>query len=80
MENHINLIENKISKSLGILHRAKFLLNQKSIFFNKFSMINHNYPKSSKNSGNYKILKSTLKLTNFAISRTGPILWNTVQF
>ena len=29
-KNHINLIENKLSKSLGILHRAKFLLNQKS--------------------------------------------------
>ena len=29
-KNHINLIENKISKSLGILHPAKFLLNQKS--------------------------------------------------
>ena len=29
-KNHINLIENRISKSLGILHRAKFLLNQKS--------------------------------------------------
>ena len=28
-KNHINLIENKLSKSLGILHRAKFLLNQK---------------------------------------------------
>ena len=28
-KNHINLIENKISKSLGILHRVKFLLNQK---------------------------------------------------
>ena len=29
-KNHINLIENKTSKSLGILHPAKFLLNQKS--------------------------------------------------
>ena len=29
-KNHINLIENNISRSLGILHRAKFLLNQKS--------------------------------------------------
>ena len=29
-KNHTNLIENKISKSLGILHRAKFLLNQRS--------------------------------------------------
>ena len=29
-KNHTNLIENKISKSLGILHQAKFLLNQKS--------------------------------------------------
>ena len=34
-KNHINLIESKISKSLDILHRPKFLLNQKSrkIFF-----------------------------------------------
>ena len=49
-----------------------------STFFNKFSKINHNYLTSSKNSGNYTILKSTMKLTNFAISRRGPILWNTV--
>ena len=150
MENHTNLIENKISTSLGILHGAKFLLNQKSrkdiyfsfirsyinyvnfawrstytmklkkmftyqkkaarviffadhlthvkplmlemnvlnvyqiniyqnlvllykahtstapsIFFNKFSKINHNYPTSSRNSGNYTVPKSTAKLTNF---------------
>ena len=35
-KNHINLIENKMSKSLGILYRAKFLLNQKhrkNVFF-----------------------------------------------
>ena len=49
-----------------------------SIFFNKISKINHNYPTSSKNSGNYAIPKSTLKLTNSTISRKGPILWNTV--
>ena len=49
-----------------------------SIFFNKFSKINHNYPTSSKNSGNYIIPKSTMKLTNFAISRRSPILWNIV--
>ena len=48
------------------------------IFFNNFSKINHNYPTSSRNSGNYSIPKSTMKLTNFAISRRGPILWNTV--
>ena len=161
-KNHIYLIENEISKSLGILHRANFLLNQKyrknvyfsfihsyinygniawgstsktklkkiftyqkksaraiffadrlthakplmldvnalnvyqiniyqnlillykahtaipSIFFNKFSKINHNYLTSSKNSGNYTIPKSTMKLTNFAVSRGVPILWNTV--
>ena len=29
-KNHIYLIENKISKGLGVLHRVKFLLNQKS--------------------------------------------------
>ena len=45
-----------------------------SIFFNEFSKINHNYPTSSKNRGNYSISKSTMKLTNFAIS----IHWNTV--
>ena len=39
---HINLIENKISKSLGILHRAKFLLNQKSWKNVCFSVI-HSY-------------------------------------
>ena len=49
-----------------------------SIFFNKFSNINHNYPTSSKNSGNYSIPKSTMKLTNFAISRRCPVLWDTV--
>ena len=48
------------------------------IFFNKLSKINHNYTASSENRCNYIILKSTMKLTNFAISRTGSILWNTV--
>ena len=46
------------------------------IFFNKFSKISHNYPTSSKNSGNYTIPKSTMKL--FAVSGRAPILWNTV--
>ena len=142
-KNHINLIENKISKSLGILNRAKFLLNQKfrktklkkiftyqkkaarviffadrfayakplmldmnalnvyqiyiyiyqnlirlyqactvtapSILFTKFSKINHNYPTSSKNSSNYSVPKSTMKLMNFTISMRGPILWNKFQ-
>ena len=44
-KNHINLIENKISKSLGILHQAKYLLNQKpreNVYFSLiFSYINH---------------------------------------
>ena len=50
-----------------------------SIFFNKFSKINHNSPTSSKNSDNYTIPKSTLKSINFAISRRSPILWNKVS-
>ena len=49
-----------------------------SIFFNKFSKINHNYPTSSKSSSNYTIPKLTMKLTYFAISRRVPILWDTV--
>ena len=36
------------------------------IFFNTFLKINHNYPTSSKNGDDYTILKSTIKLTNFA--------------
>ena len=48
------------------------------MFFNKFSKINYNYPTSSENSGTYSIPKSTMKLTNFAISRRGPTLWSTV--
>ena len=48
------------------------------ILLNKFSKINHNYRTSSKIIGNYKISKSTMKLTNFVTSRTCPILWNSV--
>ena len=48
------------------------------IFFNKFSKFHHDYPTSSENSSNYTIPKSTMKLTNFVISRRGPIIWNTV--
>ena len=48
-----------------------------SIFFNKFSKINHNYLTSSKSISNYTFLKSAM-ITNFSISRRGPILWNTV--
>ena len=48
-----------------------------SIFFNKFLTINHNYPTSAKTSGNSTIF-NWMKLTNFAISRRIPTLWNTV--
>ena len=41
-KNHKNLIENKISKSLGILHRAKFFLSQNSRKNVYFSFI-HSY-------------------------------------
>ena len=44
-KNHVNLIENKISKRPGILHRAKFLLNKKSkknVYFS-FTQSNINY-------------------------------------
>ena len=48
------------------------------IFFNTFSKFHHDYPTSSENSSNYTIPKSTMKVTNFVISRRGPIIWNTV--
>ena len=40
--NHINLIENKISKNIGILYKAKNLLNQSSLKHIYFSFI-HSY-------------------------------------
>ena len=40
--NHISLIENKLSKGLGILHRARFLLDKKSMKNVYFSFI-HSY-------------------------------------
>ena len=48
-----------------------------SIFFNRFSTINHNYSTSAKTSGNSTVF-NWMKLTNFAISRRIPTLWNTV--
>ena len=48
------------------------------IFFNTFSKFHHDYPTSSENSSNYTIPKSTMKVTNFVLSRRGPIIWNTV--
>ena len=38
-KNHIQMIENKISKNVGILYRAKYLLNQKSMKSIYFSLI-----------------------------------------
>ena len=39
---HIQYIENKISKNIGLLYKAKFLLNQKSLKSIYFSFI-HSY-------------------------------------
>ena len=75
--NALNVYQINMYQNLILLYKAH-TGTALSIFFNKFSKINHNYPTSSQNSGNYTILKSTRKLTNFAISRRGPILWNTV--
>ena len=75
--NALNVYQINIYQNLILLYKAH-TDTAPSIFCNKFSNVNHNYLTSSKNSGNYTILKSTMKLTNFAISRRGPILWNTV--
>ena len=47
---HINMYQNLI-----LLYK-KHTGTVPSIFFNKFSKINHNYPTSSKSSSNYAIL------------------------
>ena len=69
----LNNYEINIYQNLILVYKAH-TGTVSSIFFNKFSKINHNYLTTSKNSGNYTILKLTMKLTNFAISRRGPIL------
>ena len=75
--NVLNVYQINIYQNLVLLYKAHTSTTP-SIFFNKFSKINHNYPTSSRNSGNYTIPKSTAKLTNFAILSRGPILWYTV--
>ena len=75
--NALNVHQINIYQNLILLYKAH-RGTAPLIFLNKFSKINHNYLTSSKNSSSYTILKLTMKLTNFAISRRGPILWNTV--
>ena len=74
--NALNVYQTNIYQSLILLYKAHTGAAP-LIFFNKFSKINHNYRTSAKNSRNYSICKSKMKLTNFEISRRGPILWNT---
>ena len=71
--NAVNAFQTNMYQNLILLYKAH-AGTAPSIFFNKFSTINHNYPTSSNKCGNDTILKSTIKLTNFAISRKGPIL------
>ena len=71
--NVLNVYQINIYQNLILLYKVHTGIAP-SIFFNKFSKINHNYPTSSKNLGNYTIPKSTVKLSNFAISRRGAFL------
>ena len=71
--NALNVYQINIYQNLILLYKAHTGTTP-SIFLNKFSKINRNYPTSSKNRGKYTILKSTMKFKNFAISRRGPIL------
>ena len=75
--NALNVYQINIYQNLILLYKAHTGTTP-LIFFNKFSKINHNYPLSSKSSGNLSIPKSTMKLQIFATSRRVPILWNTV--
>ena len=75
--NALNVYQINIYQNLILLYKAH-TSTAPSTFCNKFSKIYHNYPTSSKNSGNYTIPKLTVKLTKFEISWRGPILCNTV--
>ena len=61
--NALNVYQINTYKKFTLLYKAHRCTTP-SIFFNKFSKINHNYSTSSKNSGNYTIPKLTMKLTN----------------
>ena len=52
--NALNVYQINIYQNLILLYRAH-KGTEPSILFNKFSKINHNYPTSSKNNGNYTI-------------------------
>ena len=75
--NALNIYQINIYQNLILLYKAH-LDTAPATFVNKSSKINHNYLTSSKNSGDYTIPILTMKLTNFAISRRDPILWNTI--
>ena len=75
--NALNVYQINIYQNLILLYKAH-TGTALSIFFNQFLKINHNFLKNSKNSSNYSIPKSTIKLTNFAISRRALTLLNTV--
>ena len=75
--NELNVYQINIYQNLILLYK-EHPGTAPSIFFNKLSKITHNYPTSSKNRNNYTILNLTMKLTNSAISRRGPILWKAV--
>ena len=62
--NALNIYQINIYQNLILLYKAH-AGTAPSMFFNKFSKINYNYSRSSKNRGNYIILKSAMKLTNF---------------
>ena len=75
--NALNVYQINICQNLTLLYKAH-VVRALLTFSNKYSKINYNYLTGSRNSGNYTIPKLTMKVTNFSISRRGPILWNTI--
>ena len=67
--NKLNVYQINMYQNLILLYKVHSGTTP-SLFFNKLK-INHNYPTSSKCSGNYTNPKSPMKSTNFAISRRG---------
>ena len=59
-----NVYQINIYPNLIVLFKAQ-TGTATSIFFNKFSEVNHNYPTSFTNSGSYSIPQSETKLTIF---------------
>ena len=71
----LNVYQISIIETLKFMRKTKYGINPQ-IFLLKFREVDHQYPKTfSQNNFHYKT--SACKTTSFAITLSGPTIWNT---